>query len=219
MGILRASSLALLLFAAHAASAAEPGFYIGAGVGAAKHDVDSGGANGSILVFFGPFLRVVPRASLETDSDSTGWNAVLGYRVNRYFAAELEYLDCGTSKVRETYLIEFPFGGSTLIEQQFSTDVSGPAVSALGVLPLGPQFELFVRAGLLFTDLNVKMEQRSESPTYADRVAFGGVGVDWNFHDQWGARLEYRRSKDIEQNIDLAETHVELLSLAVLYRF
>jgi hypothetical protein len=31
-------------------------------------------------------------------------------------------------------------------------------------------------------------------------------------------RLEYQRSKDIEPNLEIAESHVELLSLGVLFK-
>jgi hypothetical protein len=57
-----------------------------------------------------------------------------------------------------------------------------------------------------------------DSVTYADRVLFGGVGVDWNFASRWSARLEYERSKDIEPNAEIADSHVELLSLGVLLK-
>ena len=218
MTIARTATLALLLAVAHAAGAAEPGFYVGAGIGASKHDVDKGGARGEILIidFFG--VRPVPRTSLDTDGDSTGWSGVLGYRINQYLAAELEYLDFGTSKIHETYVIESPFGQTFTIDQRFSADVSGPALSARGILPVGSQFELYARAGLLFAESKVRMEQRPESPTYADRVLFAGVGADWNFAARWSARLEYRRSKDIEHNLDIAESHVELLSLGVIFK-
>jgi hypothetical protein len=111
------------------------------------------------------------------------------------------------------------------IEHKFATDVSGPAVSALGILPLGARFELFLRAGLLFADSKVRSEDgvlsippQPDSVTYADRVLIGGAGVDWNFAGRWSARLEYQRSKNIEPNPDIAESHVELLSLGVLFK-
>jgi opacity protein-like surface antigen len=217
MKIVRTAALMLLVAGAHAASAAEPGFYVGAGIGASRHDVDQGGARGEIFIidFFG--VRSVPRTSLDTDSDGTGWNGTLGYRVNQHLAAEVEYLDFGTSKIHETYLIESPFGSTFTIDQRFSTDVSGLALSGRAILPVGEQFELYARAGVLFADSKVRMEQRTETPTYADRVLFAGLGADWNFSPRWSTRLEYRRSKDIEHNLDIAKSHVELLSLSVLY--
>lgn len=198
------------------------GWYLGASAGSAKHDVSNGSAQGSILVGFSGGIFTVPRTSLRTDDSSTGWRGLAGSRFNRYLAAELEYLDFGSSEIHETYVVEdFPFPGPGLtIEQDFKTDVSGPAVSALGKLPVGANFELFLRAGVLFADSKVRMEQSfgRGAITYSDRVLIGGAGVDWQFADRWSVRLEYQRSKDIEPNLDIAESHVELLSLGVLFR-
>jgi len=96
-------------------------------------------------------------------------------------------------------------------------------LSALGKLPVGDRFELFLRAGVLFADSKVRNGQLRippvpDSVTYADRVLIGGVGVDWNFAGRWSARLEYQRSKDIEPNLEIAESHVELVSLGVLFK-
>jgi opacity protein-like surface antigen len=224
--------LLLLGLLVRGAQAAEPavatGFYLGAGGGAAKHDVSNGGALGQIIVAFSGFggveaVQAVPRASLETDSDSTGWRGLAGYRFNRYLAAELEYLDFGSAEIHETYNIVFGFGPVPTviaIEQDFTTDVSGPAVSALGKLPVGERFELFLRGGVLFVDSKVRLAQRFQpsSNTYSDRVLLGGIGVDWNFAGRWSARLEYQRSQDIERNAEIGESHVELLSLGVLFK-
>ncbi len=223
--------LALLAVGAHAAEPTfTPGFYLGASVGGATHDVGNGGAQDSILVGFGGIggggIVTVFRSDLETDNDSTGWRGLAGYRFNRYLAAELEYLDFGTSHIHESYLIDvgFPFPDGFTINKDFDTDVSGPAVSAIGKLPLGERFELFLRAGVLFADSKVRSGQALQIPpvpdtvTYADRVLIGGVGVDWNFAGRWSARLEYQRSKNIEPNLDIAESHVELISLGVLIR-
>lgn len=232
----RVGQLLLLGMLAQGAQAAEPvaaqGWYLGAGGGAATHDVSKGGAQNSILVgidagFGDGFVASIPRASLVTDDSDTGWRGLAGYRFNRYFAAELEYLDFGSSEIHETYDVVFGFGPTPQlveIRRDFKTDVSGPAVSALGKLPIGERFELFVRAGVLFADSKVRsggilqLPPAPDSVTYSDRVLIGGAGVDWNFAGRWSARLEYQRSKNIEPNLDIAESHVELLSLSVLFR-
>jgi hypothetical protein len=218
--------LALLAGNTQAAEMTTTGFYLGASGGTATHDVSNGGAQNTILVGIGGLgVFTVPRSSLETDDDSTGWRGLVGYRFTRYLAAELEYLDFGTSEIHETYVVEdfFPVPASLTLERDFTTDVSGPALSALGKLPVGESFELFVRAGVLFADSKVRNGQLRLPPaptstTYADRVLIGGVGVDWNFAGRWSARLEYQRSKNIEPNLEIAESHVELISLGVLFR-
>jgi hypothetical protein len=227
----RLGQLLLLGMFAHGAHAGEPvttGWYLGASGGAARHDVSDGGAQDSILVGVGTigggFIVTVPRTTLETDDDSTGWRGLAGYRFNRHLAAELEYLDSGTSRIHETFVLEdLPFPGPLTIDRRFSTDVSGPALSALGKLPVGARCELFLRAGVLFGDSKVRAQGTTfvagrGAVTFGDRVLFGGLGVDWNFAGRWSARLEYERSKDIEPNELIAASHVELWSLGVLFR-
>ena len=220
--------LALLASGAYAADTTPAtGFYLGASAGTATHDVSKGGAQDTILVGIGGFggIFTVPRTSLTTDDESTGWRGLAGYRFTRYLAAEFEYLDFGTSEIHETYVVDTVVLGlpPLTIERDFKTDVSGPAVSALGKLPVGEQFELFVRAGVLFADSKVRsgelrLPATPDSVTYSDRVLIGGLGVDWQFAGRWSARLEYQRSKDIEPNPEIAESHVELISLGVLFK-
>lgn len=214
--------LLLLGTAANGAQAAEQvmtGWYLGASAGAARHDVGNGSAPGTIVIAFPDIIVNVPRTFLETDSDSSGWRGLAGYRFNRYIAAELEYLDFGTSQIDETYRADLPtLPSPILIERHFTTDVSGPAVSGLGKLPIGGRCELFLRVGVLFVESRVYAERRP-SITHSDRVLIGGAGVDWNFTGRWSARLEYQRSQDIERNFDIGESHVELLSLGVLRAF
>jgi hypothetical protein len=214
----------VVIVCAHGAHGAENGFYVGAGVGASEHDLSDGGAQSSILVSFGgPFgggVMSVPRASLRADGDGTGWKGVLGYRFHRYLAAELEYLNLGGGEVQETFDLTLPFGGETTIERTYSSDVSGPAVSVLALLPLGSRFEATVRAGVLFADTDVTFEEFNRSTTtYGDQVFIGGVGFVWRIDERWSARVEYQQSDDFDSNRDLAASHVELAAASVVYRF
>ncbi len=203
--------LALLAVGAHAAEPTfTPGFYLGTSVGGATHDVDNGGAQDSILIGFGGIgeggIVTVFRSGLETDDDSTGWRGLAGYRFNRYFAVELEYLDFGTSHIHESYLIDvgFPFPDGFTIDKDFDTDVSGPALSALGKLPLGEKFELFLRAGVLFADSKVRsgppMLQIPPGPGYGHLL---GPGADRRHR----RRLEFRRALERPAGVPAFEEH------------
>src|SRR5262245_29920160 len=78
---------------------AASGFYAGVALGRTEQDVDLSGR--SILVItnpigiFGPIGQLVPPHSIHVDSGQMSWDATLGYRVNRYFAAEFTYLQFG----------------------------------------------------------------------------------------------------------------------------
>ena len=106
-------------------------YFGGSGGAAERDDVSNGGAQGTILVGRGGGIGVftVPRTSLATDEDSTGWRGLAGYRFNRYLAAELEYLDFGTSEdprdLRARRFPAVPLAALT-IEQDFKTGRERP---------------------------------------------------------------------------------------------
>jgi OOP family OmpA-OmpF porin len=125
------------------------------------------------------------------DGSDTGFKVFGGYRFIKYFAAELEYLDGGTVED----------GGLEL-------DVSGFNVSAVGILPVGGNFDVFAKLGMIFWD--------------ADTNGFGddsgedfswGIGAGYGFTDQFGMQLEY-------QGFEIEDTDtVDMISLSATWKF
>src|SRR5262245_49606711 len=96
-----ASATLASLFAVPAL-AAEPGFYVGASLGRAEEDPRSNGIDVG-LGFFPIQIQHIDPTSVETDDGDVAWGATLGYRINRYVAAEIEYIDFGTADITEHY--------------------------------------------------------------------------------------------------------------------
>jgi OOP family OmpA-OmpF porin len=203
---------------AHNALAADTGFYVAAGAGRSSQNVDGT----SVLVrlgFTGPATLVQP-TSVAVDDGNLVWNAALGYRVNRYFAAEVSYLHYGSADVTETYTVPFvnvvpPF----TFARTYSLQVEGPALSILGRLPIGQKFALFARGGIFFAD--EKITQRSpnstDSITLGKDVWLAGAGAEWSFARSWALRLEYAQSGDMGGNSLLGRNDVRHVSLDALY--
>src|SRR4249920_2984190 len=95
---LSVSAAVLGLFAA-CAGAAEPGFYVTASLGMGEEDPKSSGAN------FGNSIGIVHAEpdSVVVDDGKLAWSVALGYRINKYLAGEMEYIDFGTTDVSEHY--------------------------------------------------------------------------------------------------------------------
>jgi hypothetical protein len=166
-------------------------------------------------------VHVTPER-VEADGGDTGWGIGVGYRFSRYVAAEFEYMDFGTSQITEYYdlsTVGLPF--PTTFQPEFISEISGPAVSLLGSLPVGKSFQIFVRAGALFADR--KMDTPSslgDGPiTFGDTVWLAGAGVDWSFAGRWGVRAEYQRSDEVESNILSGGSAIEWLSLRLRFDF
>lgn len=221
-----------------AAQAAEPGFYFGATGSRVEHDVDGRPGVPLPIISFSPtpppnlggfFPRppgsgpaptpgapvFIPPTSVEIDDVDAGFGATVGYRINRYFAAEVSYADFGEYEILERY---------SFTDVQYELGVRGPSISVLGSLPLGEKWELFVRGGVLFADQKVSFRVVSSAigssgPThkFSDEVVMAGAGVQWSFASRWAARLEYQGIDDLQYD-NTGESRLDQASLSVLFK-
>lgn len=198
--------------------AAEPGFYVAATVG---HAEENPGASDGIAVIpapFGSITQVFPER-VEVDSGDVAWGAAIGYRINRYVAAKVEYMDLGTATVSEDYFLAAPgpFFPPGLLQftRRYTSKISGPALSVLGSLPLGDSFDLFLRGGVFFADRKIG---GADGNTFGDTVWLGGVGASWSFASRWTLRAEYQRTGETDSHAFAAATDTERASLSILFR-
>lgn len=162
------------------------GFYLTVAVSRVSHDLPAS-----------PIINVeLPVQRLSSDDVGTGFSAGVGYRLNRYLAAEVAYADFGRLSVDEQY------GG---VHLDYAARARGPSVSVLGSLPLGEQWELFVRGGMLFAETRVShfaffrsISQPRPDRDYSDEAFFGGAGIQWTFAPRAAARLEYQRTEELK---------------------
>lgn len=166
--ILAALATATLAFSS--VVSADSGPYFGGGVG--YFSLDSGGF----------------------DASDTAFKAFGGYRMNSYFATELEYIDGGSPEDRGVQI-----------------DVTGWNLSVLGSWPITEQFDVFAKLGVLFWDgeargLGERSDDSGEDFSY-------GVGADFKFGENWAIRGEYQRFE-----IEDTDT-ADLFSLGVFFRF
>jgi opacity protein-like surface antigen len=240
------------------AEAADPGFYVGAAGGRSEQSLDKQAGVGPKLAaiatvpiggFFpiptnppptfvitpfpvvGVVGTVFAPAGLSADETDVGWNFSLGYRVNKYLAAELAYVDSGEASLVEHYRPLVGFGPVatpvTEIIRSYSVTSRGPELSVLGSLPLGSKWEVFLRGGVLFAKQEVEARTRAIGGTattplplerdFSDEVVTVGAGVQWAFLPRWTARLEYQRTDDLQANEIMGESRIDQASLSVLF--
>jgi opacity protein-like surface antigen len=213
-----ASSFLCLL--ATGAQAGEAGFYLFATGGTAEESPESIGIN---IGNSEGVIHVDPDR-VEVDDGSLAWGVGVGYRINRYLAAEVEYADFGTTDVHEHYsLPDQPFPFPTELDLTYSSKVTGPVLSVLGTLPLGQSFELFLRGGALFASREYRLEGQTnfggQGEKFASTVWLGGAGATWSFAKRWGVRAEYQQSGSLDQTLLTGESKVKRVSLSALCRF
>jgi opacity protein-like surface antigen len=214
-----AASLVGLL--ANRADASGPGFYVTATAGTGDEDPKSNGTNiGNSLgiVHIDPDL-------VEVNDGSFAWGVGLGYRINDYLASEVEYADFGTTDIHEHYTVPNPgpFPFPTELDLNYSTKVTGPVLSLLGTLPVGQNFELFLRGGALFASREFRVGGQvsfaGRNQKFASTVWLAGAGATWSFAKRWGIRAEYQQTDSLGKTLATGETKVKRISLSALYRF
>ena len=203
---------AVLSLAGASAGAAEPGFYVTASLGTGTEDPKSHGT----LVGNSEGIFPVEPDHIAVDSGDLAWGVGLGYRVNKYLAAEVEYIDFGTTDIAEHYTVDIPgapvpFPGPFELTLDYPSKVTGPALSLLGTLPVGENFELFLRGGALFSSRDV-------GEAFADTVWLAGAGVTWSFAKRWAIRAEFQQTGTLGETLMSGETSVQRVSLSALFR-
>lgn len=164
-----------LVYAAQAQD--DAGLYLGAGVGSAKEE-------------FTGF-----------SDDDTAFKLLAGYSINKYLAAEVEYVDGGTQ--------EDAFGG---LEAAISSD--GVIAALLARWPVNDVLAPYVKAGYAFYDTSIKVTDgvntASESSSDSDPV-FGG-GLEFSLGKNFRLRAEFEK-------VDLPDAAFEIYSIAGTWRF
>jgi OOP family OmpA-OmpF porin len=126
------------------------GLYLGAGIGDFSNDLDD--------------ISDVDEADLDFDSDDSAMKVFGGWRFNRFFAFQVDYIDFGESSANQNLL-------------DVTSDTRGFAPNVVGTLPLGP-IELFAKAGIMWYDLDVDIAGGpSVSESGNDPIYGAGIGV------------------------------------------
>jgi OOP family OmpA-OmpF porin len=138
-------------------------------------------------------------AGFSCDFKDTEWKIFGGYRINRNFAAEVFYANHGEISVK--------VGGASA-----TAESSTFGIAALGILPLGGNFELFGKLGIGSTSVDATATAGGLSAGASDSGSdlLFGVGAVYNFNRNLGVRAEYEHYNDSEINV---------LSIGVQYRF
>jgi hypothetical protein len=150
------------------------GFYIGGGAGQFNAHIDD--------------VDDVDATVDEWDEDDTAYKLFAGYRLNRFLAFELDYINLGEPS------------GNVVPGFNVDSSVDGFAPYVVGTIPLGRFFEVYGRAGYYFYDAT-----RGVTDTLDNRVEFDeesedfvyGAGIGANVGEKFNVRFEYEKF-DIE---------------------
>jgi len=184
-------------------------WYVGAGAGVSKLDVDSD-FRSAVQSGFGPNFTT------DIDDEDTGWKIYAGYRALPWLALEASYTDYGKAKLK---------ANTTLPSASIDTKWEAEAF-ALDLLPTFDmdRFSLFARLGAAFYRVRADSTTTFTGGTTVsgnekkNDVAFkwGGGGA-FQFTPNLGLRVEYEQFE--AGNSSTGKGDVSLLSASLLYRF
>ncbi|HEX5162497.1 MAG TPA: porin family protein [Steroidobacteraceae bacterium] len=163
-------SLALASMAYSQEQTEVSGFYLGAGAGQFNAKIDD--------------VDDVDETVDAWDEDDTAYKIFAGYRMNRFLAFELDYINLGEPS------------GAVVPGRNVDASVDGFAPFVVGTLPLGPYFEVFGRAGYYFYDatrgVEDTLDNRVEFDEESEDIVYG-AGIGANLGEKLNLRFEYEK--------------------------
>ena len=161
----------------------------------------------------------------STDDSGVGYQAAFGYRFLRNLAAEISLVQLGKATSRASADMDF---GSGVVPANLalSFNAGGPMVSVIGILPVNDRFELFGRAGFLFTSAKREVRLRVDGQNAGFASAKGesqdlvfGVGASYNVNQMYAVRLEYLKLDDLGEREVSGTEDADQIGLGIVVRF
>src|SRR5688572_28260140 len=174
----------------------DAGFYIGAGIGRAEHK---------------DFCNELG-ANIACDGKDFSWNVFAGYQFNRHFAVELGYQDFG--KVTGTAF----FGGAPGV---IASETTAIELVAIAGIPLTDRFSVYAKGGFFRFDSDgfttgAFVASANDNST---ELTFG-VGAEYGFTRNVGARFEYQRYLNVGSGLfGIQNGDIQVLRFSTRYRF
>jgi len=174
-------------------------------------DLDSDAINQALA---GQGLAV---STTSVEDNDGGWKLFAGYRFNNYLAVEGGY----------TYLGKYGFAGQVIADPgtvSGSLQVNDWNAFAVGILPLGGQFDVFAKFGIGYWTADLATSGTFGGSSAHSGDASGtdpivGLGARLNFSTRWGMRAEWERFFNIGSATTSGETDIDFWSVGLQYRF
>lgn len=174
-------------------------------------------------------LGAVAQQDLQVSSDDSdiGYQASFGYRFNRYVAAELGLVQFGDAVSQARADLDFDDGnGFVPSKADLSFTAGGPLFSVIGLLPLNDRFEVFARAGYLFSSAKREIQIRVDGQNAGFGTSKGesqdlvlGAGATFHFDQVYSLRLEYLQIDGVGDDESSGTEDLNVIGLGLVVRF
>ncbi|MBB6093297.1 opacity protein-like surface antigen [Povalibacter uvarum] len=216
---------AVLLGMPGLASAAEPGFYIGAYYGQGSSALDIGVFDEDTQEFYDEYLFVRTEFDSGLDTKDAVYGFFGGYRFTDHWALEGGFVDMGEFVYHEQSTGNFAYDPPGTPPRTFRYKVAaesrGMQISALAILPVGYRFELYGRASFAYLSSKLRRwidDDQLFNVSQSDTTYMLGAGAAYRFADIYALRLEYQRAFDVNY-AELDQADLDTISLGFTVTF
>ncbi len=202
------------------------GLYVGATAGSSLFHEDKSDFDNAMLDAFSQNGLFVTSGTSTLKKSSFAFGGIIGYQFIPEIAVEASYTDLGKIRYHSTDVVAGQFNAFADLDGK----AKGPTVSVIGALPLTPQWEVYVRAGIIFSkvtlDATVSLSRNggstgagsdSQSANSVDPLA--GVGLAWKPYKQLKIRAEYTRYSNVGDKDKTGEINIDTFNVGVTYAF
>jgi opacity protein-like surface antigen len=202
------------------------GLYVGATAGSSLFHEDKSDFDNAMLAAFSENGFFVTSGTSTLKKSSFAFGGLIGYQFIPEIALEASYTDLGKIRYHSTDIVSGYFNAFADLDGK----AKGPTVSVIGALPLSPQWEVYARAGIIFSkvtlDATVSLAQTtgsngagtaSQSANSVDPLA--GVGLAWKPTKQFKIRAEYTRYSNVGDKDKTGEINIDTFNFGVTYAF
>jgi OOP family OmpA-OmpF porin len=219
-GIVAVAGLALLVAAP--ANAVDTGFYAGVDFGQYSHDLDANGLSRQVDGALEDLGLTVANASSDASEDGFTYGVLVGYQFLPYLAVEAAYVDLGDAEFKRSATVSDGVTSADM-RAQVTAESSGPALSALGILPFMKGWEVHARAGVYFSSndstarLGLDGLEQAASDSANSTEFMWGTGIGYTRGNYTG-RLDYQQYTDVGDS-STGEASIDRLSFVAIVRF
>jgi opacity protein-like surface antigen len=214
------------------ALAEDGGFYVGANVGKVlstyrRADID-GGLTDQLNQLSGTGQGGGSVSSSSIGKSHAMWSVDVGYMLTPNVGIEASYIDLGRIKYAGAGSAPLPGGAAGTTPMSFSLDTRshGPALAAIGVLPMTNSWELDARVGAVeaknISSSTITLQDEGSGSSTASKTTTSlllGVGTGFIVSTHWTVRLDYMRVAKLDDPALEKHFNVDILTVGADFMF
>ena len=206
-------------------ASAEEGAYFGAFLGKGSVDISSSDLDKLAVSITQRAGGSTPSGTSDLNDMDSIWGVQIGYRFNRWVAAEVGYVDLGKSNYKADLVATFG-GVAESYDVRGRYISSGPTIAVLANLPIKDLFDIYARGGVYFADTRLRMQldfannarDQSMENKAGTQELFGGLGFAWNINADYAVRAEVSYFLDVGDDDRTGEASVTTLGFGFVFR-